>query len=328
MNKELENTLLLIIDRTGNKNSVFIPMEDFSWYSIRDNQLKRLHSLGMIIKPRFFDNGAEIRLTEEGRNYFANKNQQELTSNPDDCQISEKPSVFISYNHGSRIVVEQIVNRLYNFADVHWDQNLGPWESFTSFMNTIRKQDFAVLIISDAYLKSMACLYEVIQLMTTENWDKKSMYLIEESAKGIYDIKGRAGYIDYWYRKEQELNEEIKEHSVAAVKDIAEEIQKVQKIKTYIGDFMKIIADSNNPDINESVEQIANRLKISAKRNSVRELENVIISLLQFNKMSISDLAIATNRSKATISNYLRKLSQEKRVFVVGEGKEKVFSAI
>jgi len=41
----------------------------------------------------------------------------------------------------------------------------------------IRKTDLVVVIISDAYLKSVACLYEIMQLLKDEDW--------------IADLKGR-----------------------------------------------------------------------------------------------------------------------------------------
>lgn len=72
MNGELLETLRLIIARYKGRTSgsVFIPMKDFSWYNHRDSQLTKLHEEGMINKPRFFDNGAEIILTEKGQRYF------------------------------------------------------------------------------------------------------------------------------------------------------------------------------------------------------------------------------------------------------------------
>lgn len=72
MDIELVETLKLIMDRYDGrtKGSVFIPMCDFPWYNERDGQLTRLQTAGMIIKPRYFDNGAEITLTQAGRHFF------------------------------------------------------------------------------------------------------------------------------------------------------------------------------------------------------------------------------------------------------------------
>ncbi len=72
MDIELVETLKLIIDRYEGRTqgSVFILMRDFPWYHERNGQLTRLQEAGMIIKPRFYDNGADITLTQAGRHFF------------------------------------------------------------------------------------------------------------------------------------------------------------------------------------------------------------------------------------------------------------------
>lgn len=72
MTEELIQTLQIIKSRYGSRTSgsVFIPLKDFPWYFERNNQLTKLYEKGMIAKPRFFDNGAEIILTKAGHTYF------------------------------------------------------------------------------------------------------------------------------------------------------------------------------------------------------------------------------------------------------------------
>lgn len=54
------------------------------------------------------------------------------------------------------------------------------------------------MIISDAYLKSVACLYEIMQLLKGDNWVYHSMFLVEDSAKGLYKSLGQHEYVKYW----------------------------------------------------------------------------------------------------------------------------------
>ena len=72
MDVELVETLKIIINRFDGctQGSVFIPMDDFPWRNERNGQLTRLQEAGMIAKPRFYDNGAEIILTQAGRHFF------------------------------------------------------------------------------------------------------------------------------------------------------------------------------------------------------------------------------------------------------------------
>lgn len=82
------------------------------------------------------------------------------------CNISKKPTLFISYNWGSEENAIKIEAALSECADIKRDKkSIKPWGNLVEFMNSIREQDFAVLIISDAYLKSVNCMYEVTQLM-------------------------------------------------------------------------------------------------------------------------------------------------------------------
>lgn len=72
MDIELIETLKLITERFEGreKGSVFISLRDFPWYNERNGQLTRLQEAGLITKPRFYDNGADITLTQTGRHFF------------------------------------------------------------------------------------------------------------------------------------------------------------------------------------------------------------------------------------------------------------------
>ena len=240
----------------------------------------------------------------------------------------DKPSVFISYNHNSSRFVEELVHRLDGFADVHWDKNVGPWGSFHEFMNSIRGQDYAVLIISDRYLKSHACLYEVVQLMSVADWDKKTLFIVEEDAHSLFDIDGRLSYVEYWDEKYNNFEEKLGKLSREAAASQLEEIETLRKIKTKIGEFLIKIADVNNPDVWKAIDEIVDRIKISGKKNSSSELEGEILFLVVRGYRTISDIAKATNRSQNTILSYVRKLKRERKLVQYREnGKKELFVA-
>lgn len=172
------------------------------------------------------------------------------------------PSVFISYNQKSgndfvNILEEKIAKK----AIVHRDKNdVESWGSFKKFMDTIRDNDFAILVITEEYLKSAACLYEVVELMHEKNWNEKTMYVVFESAN-IYDMSGRAKYIKYWEEKCLELTNLIKSLSLSASVELCEELRKYETVKNKIGEFIKMVADSNNPAIYIAIEEIIKRLE-------------------------------------------------------------------
>lgn len=419
MNNELLETLKFITARYEGRasGSVFIPMKDFLWYNNRNRQLTKLYEEDLITKPRYFDNGAEITLTEKGRQYFVGvlfpatgspmtcpvcgyrarvlatdamrswaeiscencstyaiqktalldlsspglsilsgyyrhvyrepmtvqcdtresvkihvettrkrltrdfqmrhllryyyqkmsfpgqyveieklpavvyakdeddmmklvaegENEGYLECNADYITITEagvyfmntnanqrqkqRPSVFVSYNWESDSIADEIEGRLKPYADVKRDKKtLEAWGNLKEFMSSIRDQDFAVLIISDAYLKSEACMYEVIELMKEKLWDERVMYVVTDDAHKVYDTVQQLEIIGFWEDKEKELNEQIQKHNPALVTAQAKELKKVQLISLNIGEFMAKVRYTNNPNMQNAIDAVVKRV--------------------------------------------------------------------
>ena len=172
------------------------------------------------------------------------------------------PTMFISYNRGCSDFVDKIENELDGKCVVKRDKNnIGDWKSISEFMRTIRKEDFAVLVISDAYLKSVACLYEVIELIKDDKWDEKTMYVIWDDAKDIYNGIKRLNYIKYWTDYCNELNDAIKDLPPSATYAQSEELKKAEEIRNNIGEFLSRVTDSNNPSVENVISKIIERIE-------------------------------------------------------------------
>ena len=172
------------------------------------------------------------------------------------------PTVFISYNWGCSDFVDKIENALSGKCDIKRDKNnIGDWKSISEFMKTIRNEDFVVLVISDAYLKSVACLYEVIELIKEDKWDEKAMYVIMDDAKEIYNGIKRLNYIRYWNDYCNELNDAIKDLPSSATYTQSEELKKAEEIRNNIGEFLSRVADSNNPSVENVISKIIERIE-------------------------------------------------------------------
>ncbi len=174
-----------------------------------------------------------------------------------------KPTVFLSYNwDSSNKVADDIEMRLNPYANVKRDKkSVGAWGDLTNFMKSIRHQDFAVLIISDAYLKSEGCLFEVIELMKDEHWDKRVMYVVTDDAHGVYNTNKQLEYIRYWNDKESILSEEIKKFDPGSVVEQAKELKKIRLIALNIGSFMAKIKQTNNPVMTNAINEVIKRVE-------------------------------------------------------------------
>ena len=186
----------------------------------------------------------------------------------DDREIAsmDRPTVFISYNWGSDDTADEVENRLSPIATVLRDKrSIAPWGSISEFMKSIRKTDLVVVIVSDGYLKSVACLYEIMQLLKDDNWISHSMFLVENSAKGIYKSIGQLEYVKYWENERQNLEKALEGMNPALITSQAEDLKKIKLIQLHINDFMKSVADRNNPYLEKAIDAVEKRVHYNSR---------------------------------------------------------------
>ena len=210
----------------------------------------------------------EVMPGDIARQYTEFRKKQAVIGQALKKEDSSRPTVFLSYNHKSDIV-DELESRLSEIADVRRDKNsLGYWDNLTAFMNSIRKADFAVLVISDWYLKYVPCMYEVMQLMKDEGWNQRVMYIVEDNARGIYKVQEQLDYIKYWKEKEEKLAEELKALDPAETMYQAEELRKIRLIKLHIGELIEKVCTVNNPDAKDAIAAVVNRVLPSSTGNT------------------------------------------------------------
>lgn len=176
-------------------------------------------------------------------------------------KVLDKPTVFVSYNQkSSGTFVDELCEELADIATVKRDKkDIPDWGSIIGFMKTIRQQDFAILVITDDYLKSTACMYEVIELMKDESWTKKVMFAVLENTH-IYRLDERTAYIEYWSNRCQEIESNARNLPLAATSDLSEELRKSTEITNNIGQFLNCVADSNNPKQHDIIKKVIERI--------------------------------------------------------------------
>ena len=171
------------------------------------------------------------------------------------------PSVFISYSWANNDYINTVESAISRKANIYRDnKNIDSWSSINEFMKTIRKQDFALLFISDAYLKSIGCMFEVIQLMKEDHWVSKTIFVVLDDAKSIYDAANQLSYVEHWCNYHKKLSDAIIKLPPDSTAKQSEELKKVAVIKVTIGDFLNKVADSNNPPLDKVVDAITERI--------------------------------------------------------------------
>lgn len=166
-------------------------------------------------------------------------------------------TIFLSYNWHDGETADRIDRRLSGLPGVTVKRDvrdIGPWKSIREFMVGIRQQDYAVLIVSDSYLKSKNCMFEVTEMMKEREYADRIFPAVVET--GIYDPLVRAGYISYWQQECDKLEAAVKGLDPANAVELAADLKRYKNIASSVGEFLSMVADRNNPDIQEVEVQI------------------------------------------------------------------------
>lgn len=214
----------------------------------------------------FYDTAKRTMKGLEFMNQFEENGMPQL-------QGIERPTVFISYNRKSGSdFVDSLEKTLSSCATVLRDTTtMEDWDSFSDFMKNIRKQDFAVMVITHDYLRSVACMYEVSELMKDDNWKEKVMFAVLDS--NIY-ANGPSEYIQYWQNKESELNEKARSIDAKNMAPITNSLNRVIDIQRCFGTFYEVICDSNNPKLWDIKDRIIERIRTTANTSFAEGLDN------------------------------------------------------
>lgn len=156
--------------------------------------------------------------------------------------MSNEKKIFLSYSHKNIDLANEIDSALYvrrirvtrDIRDVKCSQ------SFKEFMKSIGNHDIVLMLISDQYLKSQACMFEVIEAMKESNYKERMIAIVNDDV--CFDLKGII-YLEYWEEKRKLIEEAIKEHRREAIKPLGEERDEIILIENNIMEFIAIIRD-------------------------------------------------------------------------------------
>jgi len=180
--------------------------------------------------------------------------------------------MFISYCQKDKIHADYIDLYFKNKEIIiHRDiRDIQNWKSIKEYMQTIRDMDYAILIISDHYLKSFNCMYEVIELLKDKHYEKKIFPVVVETT--IYQPQGRIPYIQYWEEKYRELENKLRSLGVVNLGSLTDDLKRIQSITSTMSEFLELVSDMNNPDVLDVNIAIENKLK----EHGLLKEENVV----------------------------------------------------
>jgi tetratricopeptide (TPR) repeat protein len=170
--------------------------------------------------------------------------------------LNKPVTVFLSYCHKNKAIAEKIDKDLsrIGISIIRDEHSLKYTDSLNEFMQGIRKADFALLLISDEYLKSQNCLYEVGQLLKEINvWEKILPVIVGKT--DIYSTSERLNYLRYWQNQESKLKAAIADIDAINILSSLSDLKKINSYCGFIDEFLSRIVDMFHIDYQSLVEK-------------------------------------------------------------------------
>ncbi|MEK4221513.1 toll/interleukin-1 receptor domain-containing protein [Bacillus sp. FSL W8-0116] len=151
--------------------------------------------------------------------------------------------IFLSYSWANDKCADLLDENLSSFEGIEIKRDrreIDYSQDIEEFMKTIRKTDHAILLISDDYLKSTNCMFEVSQIIKDDEYINKITPIIIGDTS-IYRVEDRLKYAKYWNDKYNFLNKEIRDLNIEDNISLIQELKKVKIICSAIDEILSVL---------------------------------------------------------------------------------------
>jgi hypothetical protein len=120
-------------------------------------------------------------------------------------------------------------------------------------MDRIGQGNYVVVVISDKYLKSENCMYEIVQIAKNGQFHDRIFPIVLSDAN-FYKPVNRVKYISHWEQQKMELNESMKSlNDMSMIAEIQKELANYNDIHQSISNILFVLKDMNTltPDMHQ-----------------------------------------------------------------------------
>lgn len=171
--------------------------------------------------------------------------------------MDENKQVYISYAWGGES--ERIVNELdtdmqnKGIKVIRDKRDLGFKGMIRDFMQQIGHGHAVIIVISDKYLKSPNCMFELVEIARNKDFHDRVFPIVLADAD-IYNPVNRIKYIKHWEEKLKELDDAMRTVSSANLQGMRDEIDSYDEIRDNISNLTFFLKDMNTltPEMHEN----------------------------------------------------------------------------
>lgn len=188
---------------------------------------------------------------------------------------NEVPDVFISYAWGKKleVIVNQIDEALQKrgIKIIRDKRDMVYKDSIKKFMERIGQGDCVIVVISDKYLRSPNCMFELVEIAKNKEFHNR-MFPVVLADANIYKPRNQLQYIKYWEDEIKALKEGIKDVDPTKLQGIYQKLDLYDDIRGHISNLIDILSDMNTltPDLHRDSDfgQLYDALEKRIKRQS------------------------------------------------------------
>ncbi|HEY9651409.1 MAG TPA: COR domain-containing protein, partial [Coleofasciculaceae cyanobacterium] len=183
--------------------------------------------------------------------------REESMNPPSDLKFEKE--IFLSYAWGGES--EEFVNNLDKTLQekgikiIRDKRDLGYKGLIKAFMERIGRGKCVITVISDKYLKSPNCMFELVQVFKNGEFNDRIFPIVLADAQ-IYKPVARLKYIQHWENEIKELDEAMRGVGAANLQGFREDIDQYTEIRNTIAELANRLKDMNTltPDIHSQSE--------------------------------------------------------------------------
>jgi HEAT repeat protein len=197
--------------------------------------------------------------------------------------------VYISYNwqEDSNEIANQIVQAFEakGIEVIRDKSHTGYKDSIKKFMQEIGQGQCVIAVISDRYLKSPNCMFELVEIAKVGDFGKRIIPIVLKDTK-IYKTIERLNYIHYWEQQIKELENAMKSGGLSDLQGITDDLNLYTEIRNCIASLTDTLKDMNTLTLDlhrqsefaEMIQAVEAKLAEDVQNNSVSPSHNPISS--------------------------------------------------
>ncbi len=165
----------------------------------------------------------------------------------------QRKKLFISYSWDDMLIANEIESYLSVFSEINLIRDvkcLDNGDNILDFMRQIKISDYAFVLLSDSYIQSNNCMFELIELSKSVNFVKSTLFFLIGDCS-IYKSEDRIKYIKYWENKYNNIKEESKVIPPEDMPSLPEDLKFVKIVCLELDFILSKVAKIKNINYND-----------------------------------------------------------------------------